>query len=118
MSPAAAKAAVGAELLATDNLCIQFGGLRAVDKVKLCVRDGEIVGLIGPNGAGKTTCFYMITGVYKPTEGEIRLGGSRIDDAEDLLDDMTIGQEILAKAFTWTVEFLRHGHQAVPRVLA
>jgi branched-chain amino acid transport system ATP-binding protein len=78
-APSEAKAASGAELLATDNLCIQFGGLRAVDKVKLCVREGEIVGLIGPNGAGKTTCFNMVTGVYKPTEGEIRLGGARID---------------------------------------
>jgi len=66
-------------LLKTENLGISFGGLRAVDKVQLTINEGEIVGLIGPNGAGKTTCFNMITGVYKPTDGSIELGGQRID---------------------------------------
>ena len=69
----------GTELLATDGLGMQFGGLRAVDNVKLTVRRGEIVGLIGPNGAGKTTCFNMITGVYKPTNGSVKLSGAAID---------------------------------------
>ena len=68
-----------ASLLVTESLGIQFGGLRAVDGVKLRVGSGEVVGLIGPNGAGKTTCFNMITGVYKPTSGSITLGGERID---------------------------------------
>jgi branched-chain amino acid transport system ATP-binding protein len=66
-------------LLRTKNLGIAFGGLRAVDNFQITVGQGEIVGLIGPNGAGKTTCFNMITGVYKPTDGEITLGGERID---------------------------------------
>lgn len=66
-------------LLETTGLGINFGGLRAVDEVGLSVQKGEIVGLIGPNGAGKTTCFNMITGVYKPTRGQILLAGSRID---------------------------------------
>ncbi len=66
------------DLLVTQGLGIQFGGLRAVDNVNLTVRTGEIVGLIGPNGAGKTTCFNMITGVYKPTSGSVSLAGEVI----------------------------------------
>jgi branched-chain amino acid transport system ATP-binding protein len=66
-------------LLKTNSLGISFGGLRAVDNFEITVNEGEIVGLIGPNGAGKTTCFNMITGVYKPTNGEVRLGSDKID---------------------------------------
>lgn len=65
-------------LLEVDNLSISFGGLRAVDNFNLRVEDGELYGLIGPNGAGKTTIFNLLTGVYKPTEGKIRLAGKDI----------------------------------------
>ncbi len=58
-------------LLHTDNITMRFGGLTAVDKFKLEIEPGEIVGLIGPNGAGKTTVFNMITGIYTPTENNI-----------------------------------------------
>ncbi len=60
-------------VLQASGLSMVFGGLRAVNSVDLCVRDGEIVALIGPNGAGKTTFFNCITGIYTPTEGQIRL---------------------------------------------
>lgn len=50
---------------------MRFGGLTAVDSLSLRVDNREIVAVIGPNGAGKTTAFNMITGVYRPTEGEI-----------------------------------------------
>lgn len=53
---------------------IRFGGLRAVQDLDLCVETGQLYGLIGPNGAGKTTVFNLITGIYTPTEGDIRLG--------------------------------------------
>ena len=62
------------EVLSCDDIGIRFGGLVAVQRFNLCLKPGEIVGLIGPNGAGKTTCFNMITGVYRPTQGDIRLG--------------------------------------------
>lgn len=65
-------------LLSIKNLGIQFGGLRAVDEFNLEIEKGELYGLIGPNGAGKTTVFNMLTGVYKPTAGEIILDGKNI----------------------------------------
>jgi len=59
-------------ILAVENMSMVFGGLRAVDKMNMEIRQGEIVALIGPNGAGKTTFFNCLTGVYNPTEGEIQ----------------------------------------------
>ncbi|NMB43122.1 MAG: ABC transporter ATP-binding protein [Clostridiales bacterium] len=65
-------------LLEVKNLGINFGGLRAVDGVNLTIEEGELYGLIGPNGAGKTTVFNLLTGVYKPTSGTIRLDNENI----------------------------------------
>jgi branched-chain amino acid transport system ATP-binding protein len=62
-------------LLQANSVTIRFGGLTAVSNFNLAIRPHELIGLIGPNGAGKTTIFNMLTGVYKPTEGEIRIGG-------------------------------------------
>ena len=65
-------------LLEVTNLGISFGGLRAVDSLNLSIEKGQLYGLIGPNGAGKTTAFNLLTGVYKPTEGIIKLDGKNI----------------------------------------
>jgi branched-chain amino acid transport system ATP-binding protein len=65
--------------LRTEKCTIRFGGLVAVNTLDMDVRPGEIYGLIGPNGAGKTTIFNLLTGVYKPTSGEIYFQGQRID---------------------------------------
>jgi branched-chain amino acid transport system ATP-binding protein len=62
-------------LLQTDRLRKEFGGLVAVDDVDFVVPTNAIVSLIGPNGAGKTTFFNMLTGVYKPTEGQVIFAG-------------------------------------------
>ncbi len=64
--------------LKTNELTIQFGGLKAVQNLNLEIPKGAIYGLIGPNGAGKTTLFNMLTGVYTPTSGEITLFGTAI----------------------------------------
>ena len=65
-------------LLEVKSLGISFGGLRAVDDFNLKIEKGQLYGLIGPNGAGKTTVFNMLTGVYRPTDGGIRLDGQNL----------------------------------------
>lgn len=65
-------------MLEVNHLSIKFGGLRAVDGFHINIEKGELYGLIGPNGAGKTTVFNLLTGVYKPTEGIIKLDGQDI----------------------------------------
>jgi branched-chain amino acid transport system ATP-binding protein len=69
-------------LLRIDKMSHDFGGLRAVNNYDLNVEPGQIRGLIGPNGAGKTTIFNLITGIYKPTEGDIYLEDKRITGLE------------------------------------
>lgn len=56
-------------ILTTEHVTQQFGGLVAVSDVSIEVEENKIVGLIGPNGAGKTTFFNVITGIYNPTAG-------------------------------------------------
>lgn len=65
-------------LLDVKNLGISFGGLRAVNAFDIQIEKGELYGLIGPNGAGKTTVFNLLTGVYKPNEGIVKLDDSDI----------------------------------------
>jgi branched-chain amino acid transport system ATP-binding protein len=61
------------------GVTMRFGGLKALADFNLVMQPGELVGLIGPNGAGKTTAFNAITGVYEPTEGEVRVCGERVN---------------------------------------
>ena len=62
-------------LLEVKSLGISFGGLKAVDNFNLEIEKNELYGLIGPNGAGKTTVFNLLTGVYKPDNGYVKLDG-------------------------------------------
>lgn len=70
---------VGEKLVEVKNLTMKFGGLTALDDVSFDIHRGEILGLIGPNGAGKTTCFNAMTGVYKPTSGDVILEDTRLN---------------------------------------
>ncbi len=70
---------VGEDLVEVKNLTMKFGGLLAMDDVSFNIKRGEILGLIGPNGAGKTTCFNAMTGVYKPTSGQVLLEGKLLN---------------------------------------
>jgi branched-chain amino acid transport system ATP-binding protein len=65
-------------LLCVENVSVQFGGLRAVDQFNFTLGQEELLGLIGPNGAGKTTAFNVVTGVYPPTSGDVKLAGESI----------------------------------------
>lgn len=77
-------------VMRTDNITMQFGGLTAVKDFNLELKKGEIVALIGPNGAGKTTAFNMITGVYKPTKGKVLLNQKSIVDGKDVYNEKDI----------------------------
>ncbi|GAB3820803.1 ABC transporter ATP-binding protein [Kribbella italica] len=74
--PAPSAPSTGRPVLEASGVTMRFGGLLAVNDVNLTVREGEIVGLIGPNGAGKTTFFNCLTGLYKPTSGQVRFEGT------------------------------------------
>jgi len=65
-------------LLEIDNVTKRFGGLCAIANCHVRVESGHTHGIIGPNGAGKTTLFNLITGIYKPTEGDIRFRAESI----------------------------------------
>ena len=66
------------ELLRISTLSVSFGGLKAISNVDMTVYEGELVGLIGPNGAGKTTLFNALTGLCRPTSGEIVFSGKNL----------------------------------------
>ncbi|KAB2876499.1 MAG: ABC transporter ATP-binding protein [Burkholderiaceae bacterium] len=71
----AATPAHGDVVLRLQGVTIAFGGLRVLTNVSFDVPRNQVAGLIGPNGAGKSTCFNVITSVYRPDAGSVRLGG-------------------------------------------
>jgi branched-chain amino acid transport system ATP-binding protein len=109
---------VAQPLLEAKGVTMQFGGLKAVDNFNLQLMKGELVGLIGPNGAGKTTVFNTLTGVYKPTSGDVlvegrttlalkpyeisHLGVTRTFQNIRLFKEMTVLQNVLIAAHQHT----------------
>jgi ABC-type branched-subunit amino acid transport system ATPase component len=69
---------MAAPLLELDQVSISFGGVKALQRLSLRLEQGEIRGLIGPNGSGKSTAFNVITGLYRPSSGEVRFEGRSI----------------------------------------
>ena len=88
-------------LLELDNVTRRFGGIIAVDTVSMRVADGEVRAVIGPNGAGKSTLFHLITGVLKPTAGEIRFADQRLTG----LPSHRICQHGISRTFQLTALF-------------
>jgi branched-chain amino acid transport system permease protein len=78
----AAASTDDAPLLETQDLTIAFGGLVAVNTLRLTVRAGEVRALIGPNGSGKSTTVNLLSGVYRPTTGHVRFAGRVLDRAK------------------------------------
>ncbi|ASU39233.1 ABC transporter [Herbaspirillum sp. meg3] len=68
----------GATLLKVNQVLMQFGGLKALNKVDLDIRKGTVHGLIGPNGSGKSTMMNVLTGIYRPTDGSVEYDGRAI----------------------------------------
>ena len=62
-------------ILEAERLSITFGGVRAIDGVSLSIAAGLVFSIIGPNGAGKTTLFNLVSGIYPPHDGSVRLAG-------------------------------------------
>lgn len=86
-------------LLQLNAVTKRFGGLAAVQNVDLVIHPQEIVSIIGPNGAGKTTVFNLITGIYRPTTGDILLNGRSITAIRP--------DEVVARGITRTFQNIR-----------
>ena len=107
-----------APLLELKGIAKAFGGLHVINDLDLHVDEGEIVSVIGPNGAGKTTLFNLITGVYRPDEGEVllegrnlvglaphkiaKLGVARTFQTLRLFLNMTVKENVMAAAYAHT----------------
>ena len=70
---------MSAPLLEAEGVAIHFGGLKALSGFDLSIQEGDLKGLIGPNGAGKTTAFNVLTGVYLPSAGTMRVAGKVVN---------------------------------------
>lgn len=125
-------------LLEAEGISIEFGGLKAVQNFDLHLNHGELFAIIGPNGAGKTTIFNMLTGIYVPTSGIVKMDDEvmngkktyqftrrgiartfqniRLFGAATVLDNLTIAMEAEAKyslleAFLRTPRFRKQEQQ-------
>ncbi len=65
-------------VLEANGLSISFGGVRAIDDVSIAIASGQVFSIIGPNGSGKTTLFNLVSGIYLPNDGNIRLAGETV----------------------------------------
>jgi ABC-type branched-subunit amino acid transport system ATPase component len=120
-----------APLFELRDLTKAFGGLQVVDRLDLHVDKGEIVSLIGPNGAGKTTVFNLVTGLYRPDDGEIlfegrniaglaphkiaKLGLARTFQTLRLFLNMSVKENVMAAAYGQTRSTVLEAALRLPR---
>jgi len=86
---------VNEPVLEIRDLAVVFDGFRALDGVNLTIDEGELRFLIGPNGAGKTTLIDAITGLVKPTAGEVRFHGRALLDVRDVAQRLQVGRPLV-----------------------
>ncbi|MEJ3656883.1 ABC transporter ATP-binding protein [Actinomycetes bacterium KLBMP 9759] len=79
-APALPELRDGVRELVVEDVTLRFGGITALSEVSFTVAPGTVHALIGPNGAGKSSCFNVISGLYRPTEGRVRLGEQVLTD--------------------------------------
>jgi branched-chain amino acid transport system ATP-binding protein len=93
------------QILDVKKMTMDFGGVRALNRLDLDIKEGEIAALIGPNGAGKTTFFNCITGIYKPTNGEILVTAP--DKATVNINKLELSNKLFMKAFKMASKFIK-----------
>ncbi|WP_143338258.1 ATP-binding cassette domain-containing protein [Demequina sp. NBRC 110054] len=120
-------------VLALSRIDMHYGYVRALDAIDFHVGPGEVVGLLGDNGAGKSTLLKVMSGAHRPTGGEVRVHGERVDfdspsdataagiqmvyqdlalvDALDIATNLNIGREILRKGIFGLLGFVDHKAQ-------
>jgi iron complex transport system ATP-binding protein len=74
------RASAADAVLAAESVVYSYGARKAVDGISIGVRPGELVGVIGPNGSGKSTLMRLLSGLFRPQAGEVRLDGRRLAD--------------------------------------
>jgi branched-chain amino acid transport system ATP-binding protein len=105
------------ELLEIQGVSKRFGGLRAVDDCSFSVTQGSLTGLIGPNGAGKSTLFNLISGLYRPESGSIRLEGQELTGLRpDEIADRGVGRTFQTPHSFATLSCLENLLASVPSV--
>ena len=126
-------------VLDVEDVSIAFGGLKAVQHFSLSLPMGGLYGLIGPNGAGKTTAFNLLTGVYRPDSGAVRVAGKRVDGRKphqiayaglartfqnirlfgelSVLDNVRLGRQMRHPHGMWTTMLRSGGYMAAERTI-
>jgi branched-chain amino acid transport system ATP-binding protein len=108
-------------ILKVEGVTMRFGGLTAVNRVDLTVEPGQIYSVIGPNGAGKTTLFNAITGIYQPTEGNVRFEGKELYRPlrwKNIVAFLLVGVLTAVLGFIATVDVDRLWLSAIKRQMA
>ena len=98
---------MGPTLLSVRGASKRFGDVVALETIDLDIHEGEIVGLVGSNGAGKTTLLRLLSGVYRPTTGDVQLGdGTHVDEGRNRLGVVPENTGLYARLTAWELSLI------------